>query len=218
VKPSVLLSLLAFLLTCLPAEVAGHVNSEWIAFRYDSSHVLFYICKSTAAKLAIQSRRNYPDPIARWGQGGYIIDPQPEMLRSGNCEEEVSVVPLNYDVGIRLDSSSSVHAVVEKYVAQWGASAPDVQVGVLAKIRPADLLRFRASKAYYFLAYTGGPLIAEDLQRLAVPIRSKPHELSNLGSAGRILLYRGDAGWVVAICKIEGGRLVSTAVRYEYGE
>jgi hypothetical protein len=203
---------------------AGQAPTLWIAFRYSPTQVLLYAAnaKDTAGFTASEaSIKQVPQPIARWGGGGYLMPLTRARLSALQIqspgEEVLHGLAPGVVLTVRFGSQQTVSATIERFVEQWGSANPEVQLGVIARIRPEDVPKFQSNRNDYFLTYKGGPpAIAGTLQRQE--IAGTRYVLNSFGEIGQIIVEQGDAGWNVALWRHFHGKFMPTDIAYCYGD
>lgn len=161
------------------------------------------------------SKAVYADPMAQWGTGGILVKPNESVLSQRSCQNQLAAAKIGEDVSLSWDGKHLNRAVIQFYVEQWGAQSPTVRIGAIARIvGPTQVTH----SGQYALAFRGNhPVVLASQHR--VRIRASPKVLSNMGDLGVILLFKGDAGWLVALCRRNGtGELTPTDIRYSYGD
>lgn len=145
-------------LLAMTALLRARQDDSWIGFRYDDERVLFYaaslvdpVQQHDYARLALEP------PVARYGRGGYLLPLTPERLATfqpatvdpGRPRRELPAI--GSEVMARSGSGNDVACIVERYVEQLGSDEPVVNVGVLARVKPASSSAFRAARGDHFL-------------------------------------------------------------------
>jgi|GEM_PF-6176242 len=210
------------LLSILALASAGPAG-PWIAFRYDTSHVLFYLgemkdpAKFTEGTVKRQQVKN---PLAHWGVGGYLI-PLTSARRATfqpSSNTNFPEIHRGDHVHLLLSGDTTVTGSVDGFLEQWGASNPIVQIGVLARVSPDQLRAFKVAKSDYFLAYLGTESAAAVSSAAGPGIIGRRRILNNFGSLGKLVLIDGDAGWNITLWRRIDGKLAPTTVSYAYGD
>jgi hypothetical protein len=168
------------------------------------------------------SSKQVPQPVARWGGGGYLMPltrSRFSALQLLSPGEESVLRGLNpgATLNVRLSAQEAVTAVVERLVEQWGGANPEVQLGVIARIKPEDAAKFQSDRNDYFLAYQGeSPVLAATPrnQEIVGPRRV----LNDFGEVGQIIVVPGDDGWNVALWRHFDGKFMPTDIAYSYGD
>ncbi len=215
--------LIAQLIGTLALADIDQVSAGWIAFRYSSTEVLLYAgwATDTAGFTASDlSGGQISQPTAQWGGGGYLMPLDSNRFSALRLERPGEEAILHeFSPGaaltVRLGPKQKVSAVVEHLVEQWGGANPEVQVGVLARVKTEDLAKFRSNGSGYFLAYRGkSPAISTTPRRQEIVGRRCV--LNDLGETGEIIVVKGDDGWNVALWRHFGDKFLPTNIAYSY--
>jgi hypothetical protein len=222
-KLSLVAAALSWAAVTLAGLAAGDAREPWVAFRYNATTALFYVAQPrdtvgfTPSELA---DKQLPQPIARWGKGGYLMSLPKERLSALQPSLDESLLrSLNHDepLTIRLSARETVIATCDGFIEQWGGSNPQVQIGVLARIATNELPKFRSNSNDYFLAYKGAePSI--QAQPRHEEIVGPRHLLNKFGSIGELIVVEGDDGWSVALWRRFSDKLMPTGIAYSYGD
>ena len=204
---------------------AGEARGPWIAFRYSPTEVLLYAGKARdAAEFTTSelSRREVPQPIARWGRGGYLMPLTRDRFSALQLQtpgEEAVLRGLNPGAAltVRLSPQETVAAVVERLIEQWGGANPEVQLGMIVRIKPEDVTKFQSNRNDYFLAYHGAlPAIAATPRHQEIV--GPRYALNDFGEIGQIIVVQGDDGWNVALWRRFDHKFMATDIAYSYGD
>lgn len=194
----------------------------WIAFRYDSTHVLFYIGEARDPENFAQreaEQRRIADPVALWGRGGYLLPLTPAHWATLEPPLGRTFVDAHRAsrITVLLARDTSLGATVDGFVEQWGSSNPVVRIGILAHVSPDQVSTFHRVQSDYFLAGFGADFTAA-LKDSRSKFRGRRTVLNTFGAQGELVLVQGEEGWSITLWRHADGELAPTNVCYSYGD
>ncbi len=199
----------------------------WIGFRYDSTHVLFYVKKLRDPAWFNQDQLKQlrvPDPAPEYGRGGYLLPLTKERLASFtpapagfNSRETGNIPALGTKLIVFLGGTRTVEAIADRYVEQWGIENPIVRVGILTRVDSASVSLSNTISRAYLVSTTDHPELPPSVKESDCPKCTK-HLLNTFTGIGSLFLQKGEAGWSVTLFSREKAGLVPTELSYAYGD